>query len=123
MGTAGGTASSDLGGGKLSKFLLLVVLGERALNVVLECQVEGGGGDVADAVGDVAAPQRADAKLLDVAYSAVAHAGVALHLTGDDAGVRVLQKAKGKLSTAEESCGNCFDVRLVINIEPRKAVR
>ena len=65
-------------------------LGEKLLDVVLEGEVEGLGGEVTDAVGDVSAPEGTEALLRVHAGEAVADAGVAGDLPGDNLGVGIL---------------------------------
>ena len=92
---AEGAGAGEAAGGRvdeeeLGKLGVLVGLGEEGLDGVLEGEVEGLGGEVADDVGQVAAPEGADALLGGDAGEAVDDAGVAGDLAGDDLGVGIL---------------------------------
>ena len=89
-GSSSGGTRSDLGGGELSEFGLLVVLGEHLLDVILEGQVEGGGRDVTDAVSEVTTPEGRRSEFGDVTLEGISHTGVSLHLSRNDTRVRVL---------------------------------
>ena len=87
---AGEAAGGHVDEEELGKLGVLVGLGEEGLDGVLEGEVEGLGGEVADDVGQVAAPEGADALLGGDAGEAVDDAGVAGDLAGDDLGVGIL---------------------------------
>ena len=84
---AGGGPGRDVGG---QLFVRLGVLREGALDAILEGEVERLGGEVADDVGHVTAPEGAEALLRGDAGEAVDDAGVAGDLAGDDLGVGIL---------------------------------
>jgi hypothetical protein len=85
------TARGHVDGEKLEKFGVLVRLREHGLDGVLEGEVEGLRGEVADDVRHVAAPEGLDALLPRDAGEAVHDAGVAGHLPADDLRVGVLR--------------------------------
>merc|ERR1719356_1365916 len=87
---AGEPTRGDVDGEELAKLLLGVRLREELLDRVLEGEVQGLRGEVAQDVGEVAAPEGAHALLGVHAGEAVADASVAGHLAGLDLGVGVL---------------------------------
>mmetsp|Transcript_6758 Transcript_6758/g.18867 ORF Transcript_6758/g.18867 Transcript_6758/m.18867 type:complete len:312 (+) Transcript_6758:627-1562(+) len=87
---AGETTGGHVDHEELGKLGVLVGLGEHGLDGVLEGEVEGLGGEVTDDVGEVTAPEGADALLGSDAGEAVNDAGVAGDLAGDDLGVGIL---------------------------------
>ncbi len=84
------TTRSHVDGKEGPELSLGVLLGEESLDSILGGQVDGLGGEVADAVGEVATPEGANTLLGSDALEAVADAGVALHLTRLDLGVSIL---------------------------------
>mmetsp|Transcript_14008 Transcript_14008/g.29340 ORF Transcript_14008/g.29340 Transcript_14008/m.29340 type:complete len:287 (-) Transcript_14008:113-973(-) len=86
----GHTAGDKVGAKELRKLRLGVVLGEHLLEGVLEGQVEGLGGEVADAVGEVPIPEALHALLSVDARAAIDDALVPRHLTTPDLGVGIL---------------------------------
>ncbi|CAH0372515.1 unnamed protein product [Pelagomonas calceolata] len=84
-------AAGDVHGEGLAEIRLGRVLGEEALDRVLEGEVEGLRREVAQHVDEVASPKRLDALLGRDAREAVHDARVARHLAGDDLGVGVLR--------------------------------
>mmetsp|Transcript_40916 Transcript_40916/g.128189 ORF Transcript_40916/g.128189 Transcript_40916/m.128189 type:complete len:335 (-) Transcript_40916:2-1006(-) len=87
---AGKATGGEVGEEEHAEVLLRGVLREEALDGVLEREVEGLGREVADDVGQVAAPEGGQALLLVHADEAVADAGVARHLAGHDLRVGIL---------------------------------
>jgi len=87
----GETTGGHVDGEERPEVLLWGVLWEHSLDGVLEGKVEGLGREIAQDVDEVATPESTDALLGRDAGEAVADAGVALDLAGDDARVRILQ--------------------------------
>jgi len=104
-GGTSGTTGGEIGTEKLPEFGLGVVLGEQLLDLVLEGQVEGLGGEVTDDVGSVAAPERAHALLGLDTSEGVANAGVARDLTGSDLRVGILGLDNELDALDGSSCG------------------
>mmetsp|Transcript_26772 Transcript_26772/g.57406 ORF Transcript_26772/g.57406 Transcript_26772/m.57406 type:complete len:281 (-) Transcript_26772:204-1046(-) len=100
--SSGGGTRSNLGCGEFSEFRLLVVLGEHLLDVILERQVEGGGRDVSDAVGEVTAPKRGRSEFGDVTLESISHTSVSFHFPRNDTGIRILV-LDGKLDLLQRS--------------------
>merc|ERR1719281_2225972 len=75
---------------ELGELLLRVSLREQPLDGVLEREVEGLRREVADAVGQVATPERSETLLLVDPREAVPDAGVARHLPGHDLRIGIL---------------------------------
>jgi len=88
--TTSKSTGGDLSASELGEIGVLVESGEDALDGVLEHEVASGGGDVADAVSDIASPEGLRAEFTNVAFKAVTHTAVSLHFTGNNAGVGVL---------------------------------
>merc|ERR1719162_1159471 len=86
---SGHRTRSDLGGCEHGE-VLLVNLREDGFQRVLEHQVEGSSGHVANAIGNISTPKRSCAKLRDVTAKSIPHSGVFLHLATQDPGVGVL---------------------------------
>mmetsp|Transcript_151931 Transcript_151931/g.368924 ORF Transcript_151931/g.368924 Transcript_151931/m.368924 type:complete len:338 (-) Transcript_151931:85-1098(-) len=83
-------ARDEVGAKELCELGLGVVLGEHLFEGVLEGQVEGLRGEVADAVGEVPVPEAPHALLLVNAHAAVNDALVPWHLAAADLGVGIL---------------------------------
>ena len=86
----GETARGEVDAEELPELLLGGVLGEAALDGVLEGKVEGLRGEVAKAVGEVTTPESGDALLGGDTREAVHDASVPGHLARDDRGVGIL---------------------------------
>ena len=89
-GGAGESARGHVDTEPRPELLLLVVLGEDALEEILEGEVESLGREVADDVREVAAPQCVDALLLRHSCEGVRDALVPRHLAGGDPRVGIL---------------------------------
>lgn len=85
--TTSGRTTGNLRHRKLGQLCIFIIFREHPLDVVLECQIEGRGGNVTDAIRNVSTPERGSAKFGNVATETVPHAVVRLHFTRDDARV------------------------------------